>query len=354
VNEEERATRVLRLRRHEGWEWHGRGVGREAHPVQTAPAPAASPGSLVMEPVACCLCGGSDGEPVGVGEDFEYATSDQTFLAVRCPRCQLVYLDPRPVAAELPRIYPDHYHAFAFDEEGFGLVHRVRSRLEAARLLRAGRGLPADATVLDVGCGDGFHLDLLRRHGPPGWRLLGVDTDERAVTAARARGLDVRRTTIEDADIPEGSVDLVLCIQTVEHVADPVALLRAIRRVLRPGGRVYLITDNTGSPDFRLTRGRHWGGYHFPRHWNLFNTASMRRLAAVADLDVVRLGTTTSPVNWTYSVRNWLVDWGAPAWLVEQFSLRTPASLGVFTALDTPLAAVGRGALLRVVLERRP
>jgi len=307
-----------------------------------------------MEHVGCCLCGNQVGSPVGVGEDFEYRTSDQSFLAVRCPSCQLIYLDPRPAVTELGRIYPDSYHAFAFEEDQYGLVHRVRSRLEARRVLRAGRGLPPDAHVLDVGCGDGFHLDLLRRYGPAGWQLLGVDTDVRAVAAARRRLLDVELSTIEDASIEPGSIDLALCIQTIEHVADPVVLLRAIARVLRPDGRLYLITDSTDSPDFHLAKGRHWGGYHFPRHWNLFNKASMRRLAELSGLTVERLGTTTSPVNWTYTVRNWLDDWGAPRWLVERFSLKTAPSLALFTMVDGILTSVGRGALLRVILQKKP
>jgi SAM-dependent methyltransferase len=309
-------------------------------------------GSLAMEHVGCCLCGNTDGVPVGIGEDFEYRTSNQSFLAVRCPRCQLIYLDPRPTMSELARIYPDTYHAFAFDKERFGIVHMVRSRLEARRMLRAGRHLPAQARILDVGCGDGFHLDLLRRYGPRGWQLFGVDVDPRAVAAARRRGLDVELSTIENASIELGSIDLVLCIQTIEHVSDPVALVRSIAAVLRPGGRLYLITDSTDSPDFRLNKGRHWGGYHFPRHWNLFNKTSMRKLAQCGGLDVEELGTTTSPVNWTYSVRNLLDDWGAPRWMVERFSLNAAPSLALFTMVDGLLTAVGRGALLRAILRR--
>lgn len=309
-------------------------------------------GSLDMTHVPCALCGGADGAAVGVGEDFEYRTSDQTFLAVRCPRCSLIYLDPRPALHELGRIYPDDYHAFAFDEDQFGLVHRVRSRLEARRLLRVGAGLPAGAHVLDVGAGDGFHLDLLRRHGPTGWHLTGVDTDERAVAQAHRRGLDVRQSSIEDADIAPGSIDLALCVQTIEHVADPVEVLRSIAAVLRPGGRLYLITDNTGSPDFALFKGRHWGGYHFPRHWNLFDRRSMQRLLELAGLETESLGTTTSPVNWTYSIRNWLDDWGAPRAVVDRFSLRSAPALAVFTVLDMIMTVTRRGALLRVVARK--
>ena len=307
---------------------------------------------LAMETVNCCLCQRNDSDPVAVGQDFEYRTSDQSFLAVRCRSCSLIYLDPRPTAAELGRIYPDNYHAFDFDAEQFGLVHTVRSRLEARRMLRAGRGLPANARIVDVGCGDGFHLDLLGKYGPKGWILSGVDTDARAVAAAQGKGLDVSLSTIEDAAIEPGSIDMAICIQTIEHVGDPVALLRRIAQLLAPGGRLYLITDNTGSVDFRLAKGSHWGGYHFPRHWNLFNKHSMRTLAGLAELDVEHLGTTVSPVNWTYTVRNWLDDWGAPKWLVRQFSLETAPSLAVFTVVDSVMTSIGRGALLRVILRR--
>ena len=127
---------------------------------------------------------------------------------------------------------------------------------------------------------------------------------------------------------------MALCIQTVEHVADPVVLLAAIARVLRPGGRLYLITDSTDSPDSAIANGRHWGGYHFPRHWNLFNKASMRRRAARSGLEIDRLATTMSPVNWTYSMTNWLDDWGGPRSLVAQFSLKTAPSLAFFTVID--------------------
>jgi len=254
--------------------------------------------------------------------------------------------------ASLGTIYPDDYPSFAFDEAEFGIVHKVRSRLEARRIMRAGKGLPANAHVLDVGCGDGFHLDLLRKYGPTGWQLHGIDTDPRAVAAARRRGLIVDGRPIEQSEIEPGSIDLALCIQTIEHVADPVAILRAIGNLLKPGGRLYLITDNTGSPDFMITKGRHWGGYHFPKHWYLFNKQSMRKLSAASNMDVAKLSTMTSPVNWTYSIRNALVDWNAPSWMIKQFSLKAAPTLAVFTSLDAALSVVGRGALLRVLLRR--
>jgi SAM-dependent methyltransferase len=304
-----------------------------------------------MEPVDCCICGNTASMPIAVGEDFEYRTGPDSFLARRCGNCSLVYLDPRPEASELSRIYPSNYHAFAFSQENFGLVYRIREWLEARRMLRATSNLGDAATILDVGCGDGFHLDLIKRYGRPGWRVVGVDLDARAVQRARARGLEVLHGALKDVALEDRGVDLVLCIQTIEHVADPLALLREVRQVLKPGGRVLIVTDNTGSLDFRLFRNRHWGGYHFPRHWNLFDRVSMGKLAAKGGFEIESLQTMTSPVNWTYSVRNWIDDWGGPRWLVNRFTLGSPVSLAVFTLWDMVHQQFGRGALLRVVMR---
>lgn len=271
---------------------------------------------------------------------------------MRCRGCGLVYLNPRPALSEFERIYPANYHAFEFSEKEFGFVFQVRRRLEAKRLLGWCKDLPNDASIIDIGCGDGFHLELLRDFGNKSWTLEGVDADGRAAATAEKKNLKIHRGTLEALDLPRDSYDLALLIQTVEHVADPPELLRQICSLLRPGGRLVVVTDNTDSLDFKLFKNRHWGGYHFPRHWNLFNPATMRKLAAQTGFEVEKLTTQVSPVNWVYSIRNRLTDRQAPAWLVEQFSLKTPLSLGVFTIFDSLNQLVGRGALLNAVLKR--
>ena len=271
---------------------------------------------------------------------------------MRCNECGLVYLKLRPAVTELPRIYPPDYHAFDFSGERYGMAYAVRRRLEARRLLRCCRGLAAGSRILDVGCGDGFHLDLLRDFGDPGWVLEGVDASERAASAARARGLTVHLGTVEEVALPPASFDLALVIATIEHVADPLSLLRTVRALLRPGGRAVVVTDSTDSWSFRLFSQRYWGGYHFPRHWNLFNRRTLGLLADRAGFEVAELGTLVTPVNWTYSVHNALKDFSAPAWLINRFTLASPGSLAAFTLLDGVLQLAGRGGLLRAVLQR--
>jgi SAM-dependent methyltransferase len=312
----------------------------------------ASERSLNLIPTRCCLCDDDDAQPLAVGEDFEYRTSRDSFLAVRCRSCDLIYLNPRPDVSELPTIYPPSYHAFDFSAERFGLIYKIRCRLEARRLLTWCRGLPDDARLLDVGCGDGFHLKLLRDFGKASWRLEGVDLSPAAVAHARRSGLNVHEGKAESLDLPQAAYDLVLLIQTIEHIESPAETLSAVRSLLRPGGRVVIVTDNAQSLDRMIFGGRHWGGYHFPRHWNLFNRNAMRRLAKKANLEVMHLGTQVSPVNWVYSLRNLLVDWNAPRWLYDRFSLQSTVALTAFTLLDNCLRLLGRGALLRAILRR--
>lgn len=307
---------------------------------------------LTLEAVKCCICDIDDAEPIGVGEDFEYRTSPDTFLAVRCRRCGLVYLNPRPVLTELDRIYPADYHAFEFSAERYGFVYKVRRKLEARRMLDCCRGLGKEARIIDVGCGDGFHLSLLKDFGQKSWQLEGIEPNDRAVEMGRRNGLKIHQGIVQNLDLPQSSYDLAFMIATIEHVDDPTAVLKAVRSLLKPGGRLVIVTDNTDTLDFQLSQTRHWGGYHFPRHWNLFNAATMTAIARKTNLEIESLTTIISPVNWVYSIRNALVDRQAPKWLINQFSLSSTLSLGVFTLFDQMHQWMGRGALMRAVLKR--
>jgi len=307
---------------------------------------------LRLNNVDCCVCGSTNASLIGKGEDFEYHTSADTFFAMQCDSCNLVYLDPRPAASEFETIYPPTYHAFDFSKKEFGFVYNVRCRLEARRSLNRSRHLKDNARILDVGCGDGFHLRLLRQYGNKTWKLEGVDLDQKAVKAATKAGLDVHLGRVQDVNLPERSYDMVFMIQTIEHLEDPRQVLETIFGLLREGGQLIIVTDNTGSIDFNWFKRGHWGGYHFPRHFNLFNRNSLSKLAQEVGYDVKDLTTIVSPVNWVYSIHNYLVDHKMPQWLINRFTLKSSFSLFVFTVLDFVLQKFGRGALLQATLQK--
>jgi SAM-dependent methyltransferase len=270
----------------------------------------------------------------------------------RCRRCDALFLHPRPARSELSTIYPDTYHAYEFTKEEFGLSFAIRRQIERRRLLDWCGSLPSNAAILDVGSGDGFHLEILREFGDPTWRLEAVEPDPRSAAALTKRGVKAHNGFLEELDLDPDQFDFAIMIMVIEHVDDPVGVLREVHRVLRPGGAVGIVTDNTRSPDARLGRARYWGGYHFPRHFNLYSSASLTRLARSADFEVERITTMVSPVNWTYTVHNYLVDRGSPQWVRHLFTLRSSLAMGIFTAVDMVARSMGRGALLRAVLRK--
>lgn len=307
---------------------------------------------LKLNHVECCVCGTDEAQPVGVGGDYEYGTSGDIFVAMRCDSCGLVYLNPRPDVSEFETIYPSNYHAFDFSEADFGLVYKIRSRLEANRVLSWCKGLPEKAKILDVGCGDGFHLNLLKKYGDKNWSLEGIDVDRRAAEMAEKSGLKVHIGTVESLDLPRNTYDFAFMVQTIEHVEHPEKVLSAVSEILKPGGKLVVVTDNTDSTDFRIFKNSYWGGYHFPRHWNLFNRKSLSKLAEKAGFEIADFTTQVSPVNWVYSIHNALVDFNAPRFLINQFTLKSTVSLAAFTSLDIVLQKLGRGGLLRATLRK--
>lgn len=106
----------------------------------------------------------------------------------------------------------------------------------------------AGARVLDVGCGGGLLTEALAGAGA---RVTGIDAGERAIEVARLHlletGVDAEylcETAEAHATTHAGEYDLVTCLELLEHVPDPAAVVRACGRLVRPGGAVCFSTLN--------------------------------------------------------------------------------------------------------------
>jgi SAM-dependent methyltransferase len=324
----------------------------------TASSGAAIPGvrsprrALSLVETRCALCGEARAEPVASGRDFEYDTCPNEFRFVRCAGCAHVYLSPRPGVADLGVIYPADYYAFA--SGGNPLVARLRRRWEAGKV-RVYRGLIGDGRrrILDVGCADGRFLGLLRDFGCPEWELVGIDIDPAAVARCRSRGFEAHVGRVEDFEPPGPGFDAVIMLQLIEHVEDPVAISRRVARLLRPGGCFVVETPNLAGIDYRLFHRSCWGHYHFPRHWNLFSSGSLRRMLEAEGLRVERSESLISTSAWTISLHNWLLDRGWPGPLVRFFHYQNPLLLALFVALDWTRARLGFETSNQRMIARR-
>lgn len=297
---------------------------------------------LATERQTCCVCGRDDGVPVAEAYDYEYRTSRQLWIYKRCRGCALVYLDPRPAVSELGRIYPPNYYSFDEEKRGNPLVAYLRGKLEAMKARAFARHVGGGARrvgggarrVLDVGCGDGRFLSVLRRHGPPEWQLFGIDIDAAAIERARAKGLDARPCRLEDLPEDGEPFDLIVLFQVIEHVSDPRAMVAKVRRLLAPGGVFVVETPDVAGWDERLFRDGLWGGYHVPRHWNLFTPANLSGLLEQEGFEVLECRPLISTSFWINSLYNRALVGGAGPRTLGWLHYQNPLLLALFLMLD--------------------
>ena len=151
-----------------------------------------------------------------------------------------------------------------------------------AEMLLADARLPGAGMLLDVGCGSGQTMRWFVGHRP-GWRATGLDVTPDGVRAARVTGELVSRASALALPHGDASMDLVLTLDVLQHLplggGDRVAL-REMRRVLRPGGWLFLRTNAQAFP-----RTRDDTRYDFHK----YAPAELRAKLAAAGFDVVRL-----------------------------------------------------------------
>lgn len=232
----------------------------------------------------------------------------------RCPECRLVWIDPRPSPEALGGLYATYYThtpeppttglrlaiknavlAAAFEYPELSARISWGRALAAIGLLREMAGLSVMALdgrrrgrLLDVGCGNGHFVAAMRALG---WDARGLDVDEAGLAVARAHfGVPVDRGTLKEARLPDESFDAVTLHHVIEHVPDPLDVLSECGRILRPGGRIVVVTPNIDALGHRVFRTR-WLGLDVPRHLQLFSTGSLRIAAALAGLAVESLST---------------------------------------------------------------
>jgi SAM-dependent methyltransferase len=204
---------------------------------------------------ACKICG----SPTTSAGIVNGAFSGRDFALRRCDACGFAFVaDPW---LEFAAIYDDAYYR----GEGADPLVDYETELELPELalrryewrgihdrVRTLITLDPGARWLDYGCGAGGLVRYLRATG--GYDAVGYEQGW-SVPRLREQGIPF----VEDADIPgrAGSFDVVTAIEVLEHVTDPLAELRRMRALLRPGGLLFLTTGNAEPYNAKLSSWRY-------------------------------------------------------------------------------------------------
>lgn len=283
-----------------------------------------------------------------------------------CGRCKHRTLDVRMDALQTSDLYTHYYPRSGFDVEAWSPpVHESAWRTWWLGLkASAFRWVPARVRVLDIGCGFGESLGY---HRSRDCEAHGVEADANILRVADRHGLNVRHGLFDAANYAPDYFDFVTMDQVIEHVTDPIGVLRGIQRVLKPKGTLIVTTpsaDGWGAWTF----GSRWIHWHAPYHQHFFSRQSMREAARASGFSLEHCRTVTNSAwigfQWCHllaypkpGVRSayWNPLEGRSAgkrWGFRLFSLLD--RLGVNALLTRIADATGRGDNAVFVLKKVP
>jgi SAM-dependent methyltransferase len=272
----------------------------------------------------CILCESDKSELLFSNFDRGYHLPG-TFGITLCTNCRLIRLSPRPAVEHLGFYYPEtEYYSYqsageaaqrgrmislrdfirnsVLDSLGYPVppLGRWQRFLQPffirffykPALYSYGQRFPAfvpNGKALDIGCGSGVFLNLLKRHG---WQVRGIDFSATAAMRAKTDfDIDVFVGDVENAPFEDAAFDFIYLSHSIEHLPDPLSAMKRVAQLLKPTGQVFVETPNIESFSAKICR-EYWMPLETPRHLHLFSPATLTTLLRRAGLKVSRLRTT--------------------------------------------------------------
>ena len=199
-----------------------------------APAILREDSSVVIKP--CALCGRQGGRRLYMQAHFP---------VVRCGTCGLVYADEHFRDEDLREFYTGDYYQRAYVCHPAEIDRKITE--EYCRAFGRVDRLAGGGRLLDFGCARGTFLEEAARRGfAERWRLEGIDINPDEVRMGHERGVSIFCGNLEQAAWPADSFDAITAFSVLEHLQDPIGVMRQLASVLRPGGLLLAVVPAGG------------------------------------------------------------------------------------------------------------
>ena len=258
--------------------------------------------------VRCAICGADRYECMGrprVEERFRSTLMARTISIVRCQHCGFFYTQPMPFwdLAVLQKIYgQDYFPDMSTWWQAVKTTHNPRRRLD-----RLGYHARCPIrTFLEVGCGLGYGMREARQRG---WEVQGQEVSSVfADTVKNSLGVTVFVGFLEEAKYPDHYFDVIYLDSVLEHLPDPLGMLRELRRILSPQGLLFITVTNQAALVSRvrgnvsralcLRRSPALSPFSYPYHLVGFTEPTLRKACDRVGLDVRELVIRAGAQEW--------------------------------------------------------
>jgi SAM-dependent methyltransferase len=291
-------------------------------------------------------------------EAEEFVLRRRRYTLSCCRDCGHVFINPAPDSGELEQYYAEAVPRLrAQYATGSTLsptsVAEYPVEQEKIKLLSSFNLLDHAGSVLDIGFGNGgFMLSMSKL----GWRSVGLEFADKVDLNFDPAGRCEVLFGLESIDgIEPGQFELITLWHVLEHLTDPVNVLRSVRRLLKPDGKIVIAVPNMESLSARVF-GRHWYALSPPWHLHQFTPRTLNKALCEAGflLDEVRgFGDQAMRICWVDSATNLLssmrVSWYSPLlrfafrMLRKAISITAPILLTIEQSSGRPGAIVAFG-----------
>lgn len=294
-------------------------------------------------PASCPICGESSVDVVYTGPirsgRFGLMTSS-TFSVIRCLGCRTDRLDPMPV--DRAAYESGAYRAAVDGQNEAGAYYSNHDVELAERMLLVGTASLRGKVIADIGCGAGTFLDMVKGLA---LRTIGVEPQQNFGPVLASRNHVHYAYTDLLAKTEPDQVDLAFSFQVIEHVSDPLQLLKDVRGCLKSGGKLHLTTPNRDDIGMSVGCETYRRFFYRIAHLWYFDLSSLSEIVKRAGFIVQKM---TTPYR--YDLSNlvvWLRD-GRPSGTGAVSALSGPAD----AAFRSHVEATGKGDIIYAVMEK--
>jgi len=215
-----------------------------------------------------------------------------------CSNCGLAQIDPIPASDEIKNLYENYYN---FGGEKNTTYNHLREWFLSSSIYRFWLTIDGDISfykirgsdrLLDIGCNEGRGLKIYKRNG---FFVEGLELNKKAAAIAKAQGFTVHIELLEHFK-PFKPYDVVVLSNVLEHSRNPKGMLSHVKRILSPGGYVWISCPNYLSW-LRVVFGRFWINWHVPFHIVHFSPRTLKRVLDDSGFKIVKIRQKT-PALW--------------------------------------------------------
>jgi 2-polyprenyl-3-methyl-5-hydroxy-6-metoxy-1,4-benzoquinol methylase len=221
---------------------------------------------------SCYLCGSTQIKELKGYEEHELA---------KCSNCSFVFMRRIPTNDELI----NYYSVYAYETEK-QMSEPTRQSLEG--LVKKFDPYRKNNRILDVGCGEGWILEISKKHG---WEVYGTEYSSRAIEICEAKGIKMYQGVLDPGKMNVSEFDVIISSETVEHINNPQEDFNNINKLLRKEGLLYVTTPNFNSY-LRYLLKKKYNIIEYPEHLSYYTKKTLHALLANNGFKKVKLLTT--------------------------------------------------------------